>query len=256
MDQLVPFGSTVNGGGLVERGVNAGQCRHVHNGTVAGALPDVRKNIDRLEVLGFGHKVDRRTAKGGDQLVDQAAGRRKQGAQNTDNDHGGDEVGQVHHGLYAALEEFTADFVDEQSQNDGNGKAHNNGIQADAKCVFDQTAKILGFKELDEIFEANPNINGAVIFNSTCYILGNYLKARGMQSVKLVGYDLIGRNTQLLSEGVITALIAQRPERQGYDGIKSLCNHLLFKQGSEKVNLMPIDILLKENLKYYLNNKL
>ena len=108
----------------------------------------------------------------------------------------------------------------------------------------------------DEIFEANPNINGAVIFNSTCYILGNYLKARGMQSVKLVGYDLIGRNTQLLSEGVITALIAQRPERQGYDGIKSLCNHLLFKQGSEKVNLMPIDILLKENLKYYLNNKL
>ena len=88
--------------------------------------------------------------------------------------------------------------------------------------------------KLDEIFEANPNINGAVIFNSTCYILGNYLKARGMQSVKLVGY----------------------PERQGYDGIKSLCNHLLFKQSSEKVNLMPIDILLKENLKYYLNNKL
>lgn len=77
-----------------------------------------------------------------------------------------------------------------------------------------------------------------------------------MQSVKLVGYDLIGRNTQLLSEGMITALIAQRPERQGYDGVKLLCNYLLFKQGSEKVNLMPIDILLKENLKYYLNNKL
>ena len=86
--------------------------------------------------------------------------------------------------------------------------------------------------------------------------VGNYLKARGMQKVKLVGYDLIERNTQLLSDGVITALVAQRPERQGYDGIKSLCNHLLFKQNPEKVNLMPIDILLKENLKYYLNNKL
>ena len=65
-------------------------------------------------------------------------------------------MGQIHHGLYAAFEEFTADFVDQQSQNDGNGKAHNNGIQADAKCVFDQTAKILGFKELGEIFEADP----------------------------------------------------------------------------------------------------
>lgn len=127
---------------------------------------------------------------------------------------------------------------------------------------------VYNFMKLDEIFEtsksidANKNIEsdkpieGAIIFNSTCYILGNYLKARQMQSVKLVGYDLIERNTQLLSEGVITALIAQRPERQGYDGIKSLCNSLLFNQNPEKVNLMPIDILLKENLKYYLNNKL
>lgn len=71
------------------------------------------------------------------------------------------------------------------------------------------------FTKLDEIFEANPNIEGAVIFNSTCYILGNYLKARAMQSVKLVGYDLIERNTQLLSEGVITALVAQRPNDRG-----------------------------------------
>lgn len=134
---------------------------------------------------------------------------------------------------------------------------------------------VYNFMKLDEIFEAskameanknmetNKNIaankaaiEGAIIFNSTCYILGNYLKARQMQSVKLVGYDLIERNTQLLSEGVITALIAQRPERQGYDGIKSLCNRLLFNHTPEKVNLMPIDILLKENLKYYLNNKL
>lgn len=115
---------------------------------------------------------------------------------------------------------------------------------------------VYNFIKLDEIFEANPHIEGGIIFNSTCYILGNYLKARAMKSVKLVGYDLIERNTQLLSEGVITALVAQRPERQGYDGIKSLCNHLLFKQPIEKVNLMPIDILLKENLKYYLNNKL
>lgn len=116
--------------------------------------------------------------------------------------------------------------------------------------------QLYNFIKLDEIFEANPCIGGGIIFNSTCYILGNYLKERAKQTVKLVGYDLIEKNTQLLSEGVITALIAQRPERQGYEGIKSLCNHLLFKQKIEKVNLMPIDILLKENLKYYLNNKL
>lgn len=115
---------------------------------------------------------------------------------------------------------------------------------------------VYNFLKLDEIFEGNPNLEGAVIFNSTCYILGNYLKAREMKRIKLVGYDLINKNTRLLSEGIITALIAQRPEQQGYDGIKSLCNYLVFKQQPAKVNLMPIDILIKENLKYYLNNKI
>ena len=45
---------------------------------------------------------------------------------------------------------------------------------------------VYNFTKLDEIFESNPNIEGAVIFNSTCYILGNYLKARAMQSVKIL----------------------------------------------------------------------
>lgn len=115
---------------------------------------------------------------------------------------------------------------------------------------------VYNFLKLDEIFEGNPNLEGAVIFNSTCYILGNYLKAREMKRIKLVGYDLIDKNTRLLSEGIIAALIAQRPEQQGYDGIKSLCNYRVFKQQPTKVNLMPIDILIKENLKYYLNNKI
>lgn len=112
------------------------------------------------------------------------------------------------------------------------------------------------FAKLDALFRSHPRIEGAVIFNSTCYILGNYLKERGLRHIKLVGYDLIKKNTELLSEGVIAALIAQRPERQGYEGIKSLCNHLVLKQEPEKVNLMPIDILIRENLKYYLSNKL
>lgn len=112
------------------------------------------------------------------------------------------------------------------------------------------------FMKLDETFKMNSAIEGAVIFNSTCFILGHYLKAREMKNIKLVGYDLIEKNTTLLSEGIITSLIAQRPEQQGYNGIKSLCYHLIFKQSPEKINLMPIDILIKENLKYYLNNKL
>ena len=81
-------------------------------------------------------------------------------------------------------------------------------------------------------------------------------KLISVTGVLMIAAVMIGLVFRYASIASVTALIAQRPERQGYDGIKSLCNHLLFKQGSEKVNLMPIDILLKENLKYYLNNKL
>jgi len=111
-------------------------------------------------------------------------------------------------------------------------------------------------KVLDKLFEENSRINGLTIFNSTCYLLGEYIKVRRLQKKILVGFDLIEKNTDLLSEGVITALIAQRPESQGYFGIKAISNYLIFKQIPEKVNLMPIDILIKENIKYYLNNKL
>lgn len=139
-------------------------------------------------------------------------------------------------------------FCDYLKENNFEGKL----IEAELKLndpLFNQNI-------LDDIFRKHPQIEGAVIFNSTCYILGNYLKLKKMNNIRLVGYDLIDKNTELLSEGVISTLIAQRPEAQGYNGIKSLSNYLVLKQEPEKINLMPIDILIKENLKYYLNNKL
>lgn len=131
-----------------------------------------------------------------------------------------------------------------------------NGFQGELHEVeLTRTDPNPNFAQLDEVFQSHPRIEGAVTFNSTCYILGNYLQTRAMKNIKLVGYDLIGKNTELLFQGVIAALIAQRPEQQGYNGIKSLCNYRVLKQTPAKVNLMPIDILVKENLTYYLNNK-
>lgn len=106
---------------------------------------------------------------------------------------------------------------------------------------------------LDEVFRQHSNIEGAAMFNSTCYIVGDYLKKKKLSHIKLIGYDLIRRNTDLLSEGFITTLIAQRPESQGYNGIMSICNYLISNQKPNKINLMPIDILIKENIKYWPN---
>ena len=139
-------------------------------------------------------------------------------------------------------------FINFLKENNFKGQLHQVELKADDA--------VYNFSVLDQIFKQHPQIEGAVIFNSKCYILGNYIKARDMQRIKLIGYDLIGKNTNLLSDGIITALIAQRPEAQGYNGIKSICNYIIFNQKPEKINLMPLDILIKENIKYYLNNQL
>ena len=108
---------------------------------------------------------------------------------------------------------------------------------------------------LDELFLRHPAIAGAVTFNSTCYILAGYLATRRRTDVRLVGYDVIRRNGQMLGAGVVTALIAQRPEAQGYRGVMALCEWLVERRRPETtVNHMPIDILLKENIQYYKNN--
>ncbi|MDE5623790.1 MAG: substrate-binding domain-containing protein, partial [Alistipes sp.] len=104
---------------------------------------------------------------------------------------------------------------------------------------------------LDELFEENPRIAGAVTFNSTCYILANYLRSSGHDGVRLVGYDVIRRNREMLEAGVVTALVAQRPAAQGFHGVMALCDMLVSGRRGPSDNLMPIDIVFRENVRFY-----
>lgn len=107
------------------------------------------------------------------------------------------------------------------------------------------------FSVLDKFFSEKNQTRGVIVFNSTCHKIANYIKTRGIQNLKIVGYDVIEKNAIALREGVISALIAQRPQLQGYEGIKSLCEYLILKKAPLKENYMPIDILIKENVDYY-----
>ena len=97
-------------------------------------------------------------------------------------------------------------------------------------------------------------LDDGATFNSTCHILGGYLASRQRTDVRLVGYDVIARNRRMLEEGVVTALVAQRPEMQGYCGVMALCGWLVEGRRPAAVNNLPIDILLRENILYYTNN--
>ena len=47
------------------------------------------------------------------------------------------------------------------------------------------------------------------------------------------------------------AILTQQPELQGLNGIKALCDHLIFKKDVTCINYMPIDLLTVETIDYY-----
>jgi LacI family transcriptional regulator len=107
---------------------------------------------------------------------------------------------------------------------------------------------------LSAFFKENPQLKAGVIFNSRAGFLCKYLEKAGVANgFKLIGYDVLDENVRYLQSGLITHLIAQRPEVQGLNAVKALFRHLVTKEENEPVNYMPIDILMKENISYYNN---
>lgn len=104
---------------------------------------------------------------------------------------------------------------------------------------------------LDDFFRKHPNLQNGITFNSKAYIIGEYLLKKQKTDFNLMGYDLLQRNVDCLKRGSIFFLIAQQPTLQGFNGIKTLCDHLILKKEVTRENFMPIDLLTKENIDYY-----
>jgi LacI family transcriptional regulator len=109
--------------------------------------------------------------------------------------------------------------------------------------------------ELKKILARNDSIEAAVAFNSKVYRLVGYLSELGQGGARVLGYDLLRKNTEYLKQGLVSYLIAQRPEKQIYCSVRDMCRELIFKQAVTRVNYVPIDILTKENIDYYMNFK-
>lgn len=106
---------------------------------------------------------------------------------------------------------------------------------------------------LQQAFDAHPDIRAAITFNSKVFRLAKFFTAISRQDVLLLGYDLLQENIDYLKQGVISYLIAQRPEKQAYFTVRDMCNELIFHKESQRINYMPIDILMKENIEYYMD---
>ena len=108
---------------------------------------------------------------------------------------------------------------------------------------------------LDRQFIILPSVQAIITFDSKVYRLAEYLEKMQQTDIRLLGYDLLEKNVNYLKQGVISYLIAQRPEQQVYCSVRDMCRKLILKQPVTKINYVPIDILVKENIDYYIPSK-
>jgi LacI family transcriptional regulator len=105
-------------------------------------------------------------------------------------------------------------------------------------------------EKLDGTF-GDFNITGLFVTNSRVYKVAEYLANRGFMNVRLVGYDLLPESIEFLKRDYIDFLISQKPEEQAFKGLTSLFYLVAFNRDPEDMQLMPIDIITRENLRYY-----
>jgi LacI family transcriptional regulator len=133
--------------------------------------------------------------------------------------------------------------------NDKNLKSRYKFISID----YNLNDKVEREKQLQSVINKKAAVAAAVVFNSRVYEIAEFIEKQGLQNIRLIGYDLLAENADFLRKGVVSFLIAQRPEEQGYKGVMTLFNNLVLKQPAAKVQYMPIDILTKENLDFYID---
>jgi LacI family transcriptional regulator len=106
-----------------------------------------------------------------------------------------------------------------------------------------------------QIGKKNPGLckKGIFVTNSKVFQVASYLEKNDLTNYTLIGYDLLEQTQQFLKKGVIDFLISQKPREQGYKSVMALFNYLVMKKQVIKDQFLPIDIITKENIDFYIN---
>ncbi|MFZ6009181.1 MAG: substrate-binding domain-containing protein [Bacteroidota bacterium] len=104
-------------------------------------------------------------------------------------------------------------------------------------------------------FLSDPNLSGIFVSTSKAtYLIASFLEKHNRRGLTLIGYDMLDQNIQYMKKGIIDFLINQNPKRQAFLGINHLVCYLVLKKESPQKDLLPLEIITRENLDSYLNS--
>lgn len=104
----------------------------------------------------------------------------------------------------------------------------------------------------DSLLEIPDTDISGIFATSSVHIIASYLNHKGKDKITLIGYDLTNDNITFLEKGIIDFLICQKPREQAFRGIYALFHHIVFEKQIRKNNLMPLDIITRENFNDYM----
>ena len=103
-------------------------------------------------------------------------------------------------------------------------------------------------EQMHSMLEQYHDLKGIYVSNSKAFKISRFLEEVKRQDIALIGHDLTEHNVKYLKKGTIDFLISQNPMLQGYNGLMALFKSIIVRQDVDHIQLMPIDIISRENL--------
>lgn len=100
----------------------------------------------------------------------------------------------------------------------------------------------------------HPNTKAIFFTNSRAYRLLNVIEESQLKNIYSVGFDMVSQNIVHLKSGKLDFLINQNPKLQGYNSIMTVVNMLVFNKAIKQQQYLPLDIVIKENVDFYLES--
>ena len=105
------------------------------------------------------------------------------------------------------------------------------------------------------MLDEQKRVEGIAVLNSRGSSIAEVLDRLGRNDIKLVSFDMTLQNVDYLRKGSIFALLCQHPYWQGFEAASALIRHQIQgKEPASVLNLLSIDIVLKETVDFYKEN--
>lgn len=108
-------------------------------------------------------------------------------------------------------------------------------------------------QEVMKLLAQNPDACGLFVPNSRSHYLAQVLIDNNIQDqFCFIGFDLTKDNVSQLRNGVISFLLNQNPDKQAEMALMRLSDHLIYHRKNTGREYLPLDIIIKENVSFYL----